>query len=57
MLHDVYAHCIDGQDDIINQQIEDALDPATGTRHVSQCGKQAVMRTAGTAQNLSAICP
>ena len=37
VLHDVYAHCIDGREDLISQQIEDALDPDSSTPHVSQC--------------------
>ena len=49
----VYTHCIDGQDDITNRQIERALN--AGTRHVT--GQQAVLRTAGTAPIRSAICP
>ncbi len=31
------AHCIDGRDDLISQQIKDALDPDSGTPHLSQC--------------------
>ena len=30
VLHDVYAHCIDSQEDRVSQQIEDALDAGTG---------------------------
>jgi hypothetical protein len=37
VLQDVYAHCTDGREDLISQQIEDALDPDSGTPHVSQC--------------------
>jgi integrase len=37
VLQSVYAHCIDGQDELISQRIEDALDPDSGTPHVSQC--------------------
>ena len=37
VLESVYAHCTDGRDDLISQQIEDALDPDSGTPHVSQC--------------------
>jgi hypothetical protein len=36
-LESVYAHCIDGGDDLISRRIEDALDPDSGTPHVSQC--------------------
>ncbi len=32
VLQDVYAHCTDGREDLISQQIEDALDPDSGTR-------------------------
>lgn len=37
VLQDVYAHCTDGREDLISQQIEDALDPDSATLHVSQC--------------------
>jgi hypothetical protein len=37
VLQDAYAHCIDGRDDLINQQIEDALEPDSGTLRVSRC--------------------
>ena len=30
VLQDVYAHCTDGREDLISQQIEDALDPDSG---------------------------
>ena len=33
VLQDVYAHCVDGRDEVISQQIEDALDPDSSTRH------------------------
>jgi len=49
----VYAHCIDGQDQITNRLIEHALRPASPRR----APKQAVPRTAGTARTLFAICP
>ena len=37
VLQDVYAHCTDGREDLIGQQIEDALDPHSGIPHVPQC--------------------
>jgi hypothetical protein len=37
VLQDVYAHCVDGRGDVISQQIEDALDPASSIPHRSQC--------------------
>jgi hypothetical protein len=37
VLQDVYANCTHGREDLISQQIEDALDPDSGTPHVSQC--------------------
>ena len=37
VLQDVYAHCTDGREDLISQQIQDALDPDSGTPHVSRC--------------------
>jgi integrase len=33
VLHEVYLHCTDGQDDTVSQQIEDALHAAAGTTH------------------------
>jgi hypothetical protein len=33
VLHEVYLHCTDGQEDTVSQRIEDALDAATGTMH------------------------
>jgi hypothetical protein len=36
VLQDVYLHCMDGQDDLISQQIEDALDAGPGSRPSSQ---------------------
>jgi len=37
VLQDVYAHCIEGRDDLISRQIEDAFDPDSSTLRVSQC--------------------
>jgi hypothetical protein len=37
VLQDVYVHCIDGREDVVNRQIEDTLDPDCGTLHGSQC--------------------
>jgi hypothetical protein len=34
VLHHVYTHCIDGREDLISQQIEDALDPDSSTHHI-----------------------
>jgi hypothetical protein len=31
VLQHVYTHCIDGREDLISQQIEDALDPDSST--------------------------
>ena len=33
-LQDIYTHCIDGREDFIGQQIQSALDPDSGTRHI-----------------------
>ena len=33
VLHEVYLHCTDGQDDAVSQRIEDALDAGTGITH------------------------
>ncbi len=39
ILHEVYLHCIDSQEDLVSQQIEDALDADTSSRWSSQCVK------------------
>ena len=39
VLHEVYLHCTDGQDDTVSQQIEDALDAGTGITHSPPGGK------------------
>ncbi|MGH3256215.1 MAG: tyrosine-type recombinase/integrase [Streptosporangiaceae bacterium] len=36
VLHDTYLHCIDSHQDLVSQQIEDALDADPGTRPPSQ---------------------
>jgi hypothetical protein len=37
VLQDVYAHCIDGRQDVVSRQIEDALDLDCDTLRGSQC--------------------
>jgi integrase len=37
VLQDVYTHCVDGRDEFISQQIEEALDPDSSTCHRSRC--------------------
>jgi len=39
VLHDVYLHCTDGQEDLVSQRIEDALDADASSRPSSQCVK------------------
>jgi integrase len=39
VLHDVYLHCLDSQQDHISQQIEDALDADASSQPASQCVK------------------
>lgn len=39
VLHEVYLHCTDGQDDTVSQQIEDALDADESVTVSSRCGK------------------
>ena len=39
VLHDVYVHCISGQDDTVSQRIEDALNPGVRVPRSSRCGK------------------
>ena len=34
VLQHVYTHCIDGREDLISQQIEDAIDPDSSTHHI-----------------------
>ena len=38
VLYEVYLHCTDGQDDVVSQRIEDALDAGTGITHSPRCG-------------------
>jgi hypothetical protein len=35
MLQHIHVHCIDGREDLIGQQIEDALDPDSSTPPIS----------------------
>jgi integrase len=37
--HEVYLHCIDSEDDVVSQRIEDALDAGTSSSRPSQCVK------------------
>ncbi len=39
VLHEVYLHCTDGQEDTVSQRIEDALDAGTGITHASPRAK------------------
>jgi integrase len=39
VLHEVYLHCIDSQDDDVSQRIEDALDEGTNSSQLPQCRK------------------
>ena len=39
VLHEVYLHCIDGQEDPVSQRIEDALDAGAGVASSSRCAK------------------
>ena len=39
VLHEVYLHCTDGQNDTVSQQIEDALDAGESVTVSSRCGK------------------
>ena len=49
VLHEVYLHCTDGQDDTVRQQIEDAPDADASVPPSSHgAGKRAVTRTVGT---------
>ena len=39
VLHEVYLHCTDGQEDAVSQRIEDALNAGTGIAHASPRAK------------------
>jgi len=39
VLHEVYVHCTDGQQDAVSQRIEDALDAGASATSSSRCGK------------------
>ena len=39
VLHEVYLNCTYGEDDIVSQRIEDALDADPGSRPPSRCAK------------------
>jgi len=39
VLHEVYLHCTDGQEDTVSQRIEDALDAVTRITHASPRAK------------------
>ena len=39
VLHEVYLHCIDSEEDLVSQRIEDALDADPGSLPPSPCGK------------------
>ena len=39
VLHEVYLHCTDGQQDAVSQRIEDALDTGASATSSSRCGK------------------
>ena len=57
VLEDVYAHCVDGRDEVISRQIEDALDPDSSTRHRSRCVTANGYTHRRHRPTLSAICP
>jgi hypothetical protein len=48
VLHDVYLHCTDSQEDQVSQWIEAALDAGTGRSRPPPCVKRAVARTVGS---------
>ena len=57
VLHEVYLHCIDGQEDIVSQRIEDALDAGTSSTHSSPRTKASGYTNRRATRTLSAICP
>ena len=57
VLHEVYLHCTDGQDDTVSQRIEDALDAGTGITHSSPPRKASgYTHRRHRPRTLSAIC-
>jgi hypothetical protein len=58
VVQDVYAHCLDGRDEVISRQIDDALDPDSRIWHWSPCvTASGVTHRSSPARTLSAICP
>jgi hypothetical protein len=56
-LHDVYVHCISGQDDTVSQRIEDALDPgAQRATVITVRESKRLYAPSAPPQTLSAIC-
>jgi integrase len=57
VLHEVYLHCTDGQDDTVSQQIEDALDADASVTLSSRYGKsERLCAPSAPPRILSAIC-
>jgi integrase len=58
VLHDVYLHCTDGQEDLVSQRIEDALEADASSRPSSQCVKASgYTHRRSRLRPLSAMCP
>ena len=58
VLHEVYLHCTDGQEDTVSQRIEDALGAYASVASSSQCAKASgYTNRRHHPQTLSAICP
>ena len=53
----VYSHCIHGHDDLLNQRIDQVLEPSAGHGPCPSVGKPAVTPTAQRARTPSAIRP
>ena len=57
VLHEVYLHCTDGQDDTVSQRIEDALDAGTGSTHLATTREsERLHEPSAPPRTLSAIC-
>ncbi len=57
VLHEVYLHCTDGQQDAVSQRIEDALDADASATPLSRCGERERLHApSAPPQTLSAIC-
>ena len=57
VLQDVYTHCTDGREDLISQQIEDALDPDSAPARITMRDSKRLYAPLAPAKRCSTICP